>query len=160
MAVGTPGAEIVAIGTVKRAAAVKIRTRLIQTGLSPYMHTWDVWKSVAVMTGRRPVTIAAVQRMTGVTHVSIRYKLLMSIRPVDPVGGGFAPGGIKVALSTPGAEVMAVGTVQRAGAVEIRASLVQPVITGDVSVRQTMAVMAAPGPVSIAAVQVMTGVAH
>jgi len=90
VAVGTPGGEIVTIGTVKRAAAVKIRTRLIQTGLSPYMHTWDVWKSVAVMTGRRPVTIAAGQGMTGVAHRSIRFQLIMGSSPMVPVRRCFA----------------------------------------------------------------------
>ena len=85
-----PGAKIVAVGTVKRAAAVKIRGHLVKPGLSRYMHTWVVLKSMAVMTGRRPSTIAAAQRMTGVTHRSIRFKLIMGSSPMVPVGRCFA----------------------------------------------------------------------
>jgi hypothetical protein len=114
------------------------------------------WKIVAVMTALGPVTIAAVQIVTGVTHGSIRFQLIMGIRPVGPLRGEFAPGGVKVTLHALGAEIVAVGTGKRATAVKIRARFVNPGLSRNMIV----AVMTALGPVAINAVQVMTGIAH
>ena len=79
-----------AIGTVKRATAVEIRARSVQPGLARYMDTWDVCKVVAVMTGRRSVTVDAVQVMTDIAYLSIRFKLIMGSSPMIPVGRCFA----------------------------------------------------------------------
>ena len=55
---------------------------------------------------------------------------------------------------------MAVSTVKRAGTVKSRTRLVKPVIPGEVRARQAMTVMTDRRPITIAAVQVMAGVAH
>ena len=108
------------------------------------------------MTTLGPVTIDAVQIVTGVTHGSIHFQLIMGIRPVGPIRGGFAPGGVKVTLHALGVKIVAVGTGKGAAAVEIRARFVQPGLTRNM----TVAVMTALGPIAITAVQVMTGIAH
>ena len=126
-----------------------IRARPVQPGLSRYMF----WKIVTVMTTLGPVTIAAVQIVTGVTHGSIHFQLIMGIRPVGPIRGGFAPGVVKVTLHALGAEIMAVGTVQIAyAAVKIRARFVQPGFAPYMIGWRTVAVMTALRPVAIDAV--------
>ena len=138
-----------AVGTVQGAAAMKIRARLVQPGFAPYMIGW---RTVAVMTALGPVTITAVQVMAAVAHVSIGFQLIMGGSPVGPIRGRFAPGVVKVTLNALGAEIVAVGTTQGAGAVKIGARLINPGLPGEVRVWRAVTVMTILGPVTIAAV--------
>jgi hypothetical protein len=93
MALQALGAEIMAVSTVQGAAAVEIRARFVQPGLTRNM-------TVAVMTALGPIAITAVQVVAGVTHVSIRFQLLMGASSMNPVRRCFIPGGPEVALTT------------------------------------------------------------
>jgi hypothetical protein len=52
---------------------------------------------------------------------------------MGPVRGGFAPGGVKVTLHALAAEIMAIGTVKRAGTVKIRTRPVKPGLSRDMN---------------------------
>ena len=53
---------------------------------------------VTVMTTLGSVTISAVQVVTAVTHGSIRFQLIMGVRPVGPIRGRHTPGSTEMAL--------------------------------------------------------------
>jgi len=97
-----------AVGTVQSAAAVEIRARLVSPVIASDV---SVRHAVAVMTGRGPVSVTAVQVVTGVAHQATRFQLPMGSCPMNPVRWGFAPGGIKVTLHALGAGIVAAGTV-------------------------------------------------
>ena len=68
-------------------------------------------ETVTVMTNTRPITKTTTQFVTAVTHRAADEQFIIRVRPMDPVSGGFVPGGPEVALITLNIEIVAVGTV-------------------------------------------------